>query len=170
MAGLNGVKYELSQEQLQDLKDEMIFDPQNIGYAGVTRGGICKLFNDKPLIDNPVAVKKVNAPNKTLVEIVCGADWSSGELAAIQANAEGAEILKILTAGVDLNNATISSYLDRLEALSLLPTEKVLGTKGLGKTDDPSYQPQVQGSSRTEDVLGTGYKVEGADVGAALAL
>lgn len=165
MAGLNGVKHELSQEQLQSLADEINNDAR---YTEKHPHEIEKLLNEHALIPNPIAVKKVNAPNKTLAEIVCGAGWSSGELAAIQANAEGAEILKILTAGVDLNDATLVSYLERLQALSLLPSDKIQATTALGKIDDPNWQAQIPGQSQVEVALGDGYTVEGADVKAAL--
>lgn len=167
MAGLNGIKCELTQQQLQVLKNEIDSDSR---YASVTRGGIVKLINEPPLIDNPVACGKVNAPDRTLAEITIGAGWSPEELAAIRADAEGVEILKILETGVSLTNATVIGYLDRLQTLNLLSPEKIQAAKDLGEIDDPNYQAQIQGLSRTEEILGVGYKIEGANVKAALML
>jgi hypothetical protein len=169
MAGLNGVKYELTQEQLQALKDEINGDSR---YAGITRGGICKLLNEKPLIDNPVQQGEVNASTYTTREIINGGSLSVENLKNIKAHADGRIVYDFIMKSdtIDLNNPTDVAFLTILDIKGLITNDQRDALWAMQKIPDPAWQAQIQGQSRAEELLVAGIVIEGRDVEAARAL
>lgn len=169
MAGLNGVKVELIQEQLQALKDEINGDSR---YAGNSIGGICKLLNNKPLIDNPESQGQVNASPYTPREVIDGGGLSLEDLKNIKTHTTGEIVYDFIIKSdtIDLNDPIDIMFLAKLATDDLITINQKNALLAMQKIPDPGWQAQIWGVSQTEVVLGAGYTVEGADVKAALAL
>lgn len=174
MAGLNGVKYGLSQEQLQILAEEINSDPKDRGYAGCTRGGICKLLNENPPIDNPKVQTIIKNPIYiTLKELISTAGITFKELNKINQTDKGKLVLNYFAENnIDLNHPLFEEILKFLAggivATRYLPREKINIIHTLRKTKIEAInttQPQSFGLSRIEKILDLiGIMVEGHDI------
>ena len=171
MAGKDGSKYKLTTEQLQVLAEEISSDPQSRDYAGCTRGGIVKLLNEKPLIDNPVPQGQVDEPDVSLGKAV--GRLNANEYLGIVASPVGQGILQAIATfpNIDLLCKLATELMQKLVAENLLNKERLTEIFAPGKIPDPAWQSQIPTTSRAEELLGlNGVMLEGADIEAAVAL
>lgn len=166
MASLNGIKYQLSPEQLQILAEEI----KQSKYKDVTSGGICKLLNDKPLIDNPDAQGEVDGSDVSLSE--AAGRLNAAEYLGIAASTVGQSILQAMAIfpDVDLSCKLSTELMATLVTEGLLTQERLTELFASDKIPDPDWQAQIPGPNRTEELLGAGWLVEGADIKTAQAL
>jgi hypothetical protein len=123
--------------------------------------GIVKRLNQKPLIDNPVTQENIPKPITIL------------DLFSCVTAQEGLEIYKIPNLKPDIDHAITNNMRDNLTAL-LAITSQLISTESATKIQallneeipDPSYQDQVLGQSRSEE-LGI-YPVTNEDIQKAL--
>lgn len=166
MASLDGIKHELSEAQLTIVKDEINNDPEGKGYAGQTDGGIVKLLNDKSKSDNPTPQEQIDGPPVLPEKILVDAPITLLEIKDAQADADGQIAWEMMMnlAEIDLNSALADECLTSLENTGILKPAKIQAIRDLGKIPDPDWQEQIEEQSRTEELLGDGYMIEGEDI------
>ncbi|MEE9356530.1 MAG: hypothetical protein V3U75_13145 [Methylococcaceae bacterium] len=162
MATLNDSRQELTQEQLQIIANE-ISKPE---YKDISPGGICKLLNDKLLIANPSQQGTINGPNIELMEILITIGATRANVIAIKENPEGLKswnILKDLNS-LDLNSQLVVDCFTTFAEEGLVPQAKVDLVFALGQIPNPNWQAQIEQDSIGENILDSGWAMEGSDI------
>jgi hypothetical protein len=168
MASLNGIKQELTQEQLQIIAAE-ITKPN---YLDISPGGICQMLNNKPLIDNPELQGTIQpstiVSSSEVLELI---SWAN--LKKTKKNADGAIALEFLIdlGEVDLTQANVTDALNDILGQGLIDQLEVDNLMAkISEISDPDWQAQILGQSKTEELLGDNWVIEGADIRGAQAL
>lgn len=160
MAGLYGIKRKLTSEQLKLLAAE-IDRPE---YNDMTAGGICKPLNSKPLTSNPKQQGEVDGQSVSIATAV--GRLTREEYDRIAATDTGKTIMSLgsMLQNIDLKSTLATELMESLVPENLLTQKRLDELFDAGKVLDPTWEAQVAGQSRGEELLGGGWVVEGEDI------
>lgn len=164
MAGLNGVKRDLSAAEKQTLLGEIDNDPTGKGYKDDNiKISTEELLNNKPLIDNPVA--EIDKPPVPLLDIidVCGLTPAKIELIRNDVGLPGTwNFLLDFQENINIASPTVIVAFDDIKTAGHITDKQRTDITAFGKKPNPVSK--IRGKSRAEELLGDGIVVGGDDL------
>ncbi len=160
MAGLDGIKIDLTANQKQVLMAEKAGDEFKNKPSNQTQE---EYFNKKPLIDNPIT--EINKPPMPLLDIIddCGLTPEKIELIRNDAGLPGVwNFLLDFQDSINLASPTVKNAFDDIKIADHITTQQRADITAFGKKPNPVRK--IKGQSRNQELLGLDVVVGKGDL------